>query len=338
MRSDRNHYESNDENNYEDNYLDYEFSFIPYEELSRQIPPISPSPLPPFFPGNTPSPGPGNFGMPQGGPPNYIPSKNDKGVQKLSSDGKDLSTKAVSPGSISFCLFKFTYIWESNGRSYWAYLINVDRRSVSGFRWMGRFWAYFGVDLRRIDSFVCYRSDDSCDCNNSIFDRSSDVEYESTKKEYSLSDVREIYSKTLAYIDIPETKDDYLVETIGVVDGNSVQSKIPCKKTRLTSYRIVLEVSYPEDLDENIKDNINDIVDDCSKAAIDLLSMPREKSKKLNPLESFNNALTLIPTALKAVSNRFSVCIKKIPGYAEISNYIKFTIRKEKNSDRWRIL
>ena len=92
MRSDRNHYESNDENNYEDNCLDYEFSFIPYEELSRQIPAISPSPLPPFFPGNTPSPGPGNFGMPQGGPPNYIPSKNDKGVQKLSSDGKDLST------------------------------------------------------------------------------------------------------------------------------------------------------------------------------------------------------------------------------------------------------
>ena len=35
MKSDRNHYESNDENNYEDNYLDYEFSFIHYEELSR---------------------------------------------------------------------------------------------------------------------------------------------------------------------------------------------------------------------------------------------------------------------------------------------------------------
>ena len=345
MKEDREYYESKDKNKDTDS-VNFEFTLLPYEELNRQGPPFFPNPNIPFFPGNTPPPppgAPGNFGGPQGGPPNYIPSKEDKGVQKLSGsekgkDGKSPSTKAVSPGSISFCLYKFTYIWETSGRSYWSYLLNLDSRSVSGFRWMGRTWAYFGVDLRRIDSFVCYRANDNCDCENPAFTRSAEVEYESTKQEFSLSDVREIYSKTLAYIDIPETKNDYLVETIGVVEGNNVQSKIPCKKTRVTSYRIVLEVSYPADFDESIKESINDIVDECSEAAIDTLNMMRDKDKYLNPLELFNKAIKLIPTALKSFSSKFSVCIKKIPGYSEISHYITYTIRREKNSDRWRTL
>lgn len=344
MKEDREYYESKSKDKDADS-INFEFTLLPYEELNRQGPPFFPNPNIPFFPGNTPPPpgAPGNFGGPQGGPPNYIPSKEDKGVQKLSGsekgkDGKGPSTKAVSPGSISFCLYKFTYIWETSGRSYWSYLLNLDYRSVSGFRWMGRTWAYFGVDLRRIDSFVCYRADDNCDCEPPAFTRSAEVEYESTKQEFSLSDLREIYSKTLAYIDIPETKNDYLVETIGVVEGNNVQSKIPCKKTRVTSYRIVLEVSYPADFDESIKESINDIVDECSEAAIDTLNMMRDKDKYLNPLELFNKAIKLIPTALKSFSSKFSVCIKKIPGYSEISHYITYTIRREKNSDKWRIL
>lgn len=350
MKEDREYYESKDKDT---DSVNFEFTLVPYEELNRQGPPFFPNPNIPFFPGNIPPPPPtpgppGNFGgpqgVPQGGPPNYIPSKDDKGVQKLygsekSNDGKGgISTKAVSPGSISFCLYKFTYIWESRGRSYWAYLLNVDRRSVSGFRWMGRTWAYFGIDLRRIDSFVCYRSDDDCNCENPAFTRSTEVEYESTKQEFSLSDVREIYSKTLAYIDIPETKDDYLLETIGVVEGNSIQSKVPCKKTRVTSYRIVLEVSYPADFDESIKESINDIVDECSESAIDTLNMIRDKDKYFNPLELFNSSIKLIPTALKAFSSKFLVCIKRLPGYSEISHYITYTIRREKNSDRWRVL
>jgi hypothetical protein len=31
----------------------------------------------------------------------------------------------------------------------------VGRNSVAGWRWNGFRWVYFGVDLRRIDSFVC---------------------------------------------------------------------------------------------------------------------------------------------------------------------------------------
>ncbi len=339
MKEDREYYESKDKDT---DSVNFEFTLLPYEELNRQGPPFFPNPNIPFFPGSTPPPrppnAPGGFGMPPGGPPNFIPSKNDKGVQNLSGQAGHGAAPLVSPGSISFCLFQFTYIWERSGRSYWAYLLNVDRRSVSGFRWLGRSWAFFGVDLRRIDSFICFRSDDNRDCENPAFTRNADVEYESIKQEFSLSDVREIYSKTLAYIDIPETKNDYLVETIGVVEDNNVQSKIPCKKTRVTSYRIVLEVSYPADFDESIKESINDIVDECSESAIDTLNMMRDKDKYLNPLELFNRTIKLIPTALKSFSSKFAVCIKKIPGYSEISHYITYTIRREKNSDRWRIL
>lgn len=94
-----------------------------------------------------------------GPPPSYIPSKNDKKVQFMTPQTSTLSggaaPKSVSPGSIKFCLFKFTYIWQTNGRSYWAYLLRVDRQSISGFRWAGWRWVYFGVDLRRIEAFVC---------------------------------------------------------------------------------------------------------------------------------------------------------------------------------------
>lgn len=92
---------------------------------------------------------------PMGPPPSYIPSQKDAGVQHSTYSGQG-NVKSVSPGSIKFCLYRYTYIWQRNGRSYWAYLTRVDRRSVSGWRWAGWRWVYFGVDLRRINSFVCY--------------------------------------------------------------------------------------------------------------------------------------------------------------------------------------
>lgn len=98
---------------------------------------------------------PGQGGGPPGPPPAYIPAKTDQQVKSLQGSGGP-GIKAVSPDSVKFCLYRFTYIWQTNGRSYWAYLVRVDRRSISGFRWAGWRWVYFGVDTRRIDSFVCY--------------------------------------------------------------------------------------------------------------------------------------------------------------------------------------
>ena len=123
----------------------------------------------------------GQFGgqgaAPMGPPPAYIPAKTDAKVKSLGQGapggpeggpgagpgfgpgygaGIGPGAKAVSSVSLRPCLYKFTYIWQRNGRSYWAYLTRVDARSVSGWRWLGWRWVYFGVDTRRIDAFVCY--------------------------------------------------------------------------------------------------------------------------------------------------------------------------------------
>lgn len=87
---------------------------------------------------------------PTGLPPSFIPSKSQANQQFGGP-----TTKAVDPGSIRPCLFRFVYIWQTNGRSYWAYLTFAGRKSVAGFRWMGFRWVYFGLDLNRIESFFC---------------------------------------------------------------------------------------------------------------------------------------------------------------------------------------
>lgn len=64
--------------------------------------------------------------------------------------------KAVDQGSIRPCLYKYVYIWPRRGHGFWAWLTNVGRRSVSGYKWRGYRWVYFAIDLREIDSFECY--------------------------------------------------------------------------------------------------------------------------------------------------------------------------------------
>nr|WP_244163363.1 collagen-like protein [Paenibacillus pectinilyticus] len=104
------------------------------------------------FPGGPGFPGPGGPGGPGGGqqpptsaPPSYTPQKPFKAPGSF----------AVDPGGISRCLFRFTYIWLSNGQQFWFYPIFVGRNSMAGFRWTGFSWMYFGTDLRFVDSFTC---------------------------------------------------------------------------------------------------------------------------------------------------------------------------------------
>lgn len=85
-------------------------------------------------------------GRPPGPPPTMTPHKNEQ----------QPGLKAVSPGSIRPCTYRYVYIWLDNGRSFWAWLTNVDRRTASGFRWQYGRWVYFGIDLRRIESFECF--------------------------------------------------------------------------------------------------------------------------------------------------------------------------------------
>lgn len=104
---------------------------------------------PPFFqPGPTfrPPIGPGGETGGQG-PPGRPPSFTPERAPALT---------AVDPGAIRRCRYKFTYLWLKDRQEFWAYLIFVGRRSVSGYRWNGFRWVYFGTDLRNIESFVCY--------------------------------------------------------------------------------------------------------------------------------------------------------------------------------------
>ncbi|MTK12067.1 MAG: hypothetical protein F8N39_08255 [Clostridiaceae bacterium] len=99
-------------------------------------------------PGGPPFGGPGGPGAgsrpPSSPPPSFAPQKSQ------------VQTFAVSPGSIRPCLFRYTYIWPRRGRGFWAFPIRVDSRSVSGWRWTGHRWAFFGMDLRQIESFQCF--------------------------------------------------------------------------------------------------------------------------------------------------------------------------------------
>ncbi|MDP4145500.1 MAG: hypothetical protein Q8936_13610 [Bacillota bacterium] len=100
-------------------------------------------------PGGPPPGGQGTHGMaPSGPPPSYTPHKQPAqyGVQP----------QFVEPGTIRRCTFRYVYIWPYRGRGFWAWLIYVGRRSVSGYRWTGYRWVYFGMDLRQIESFECY--------------------------------------------------------------------------------------------------------------------------------------------------------------------------------------
>ncbi|MFZ5351288.1 MAG: hypothetical protein ACOZCL_01045 [Bacillota bacterium] len=140
-------------NSYDDNkdILDDENFECPF---CRQRPPqlnfpfITPGQIGPGF-GPPVSPGFGApAGPPSGPPPVKTPAKPDKGKVGL---------YAVDPGAIRPCRYQFVYIWLDNGRSFWAWLTFVGPRSAAGYRWTGNRWRYFGIDLRRIDSFQCFK-------------------------------------------------------------------------------------------------------------------------------------------------------------------------------------
>lgn len=118
-------------------------------------------PRPPFGPGGGPGGAPGggpggqHGGVPSGPPPSFTPSKNQAQVQSFGGPG-GISAQAIDPGAIRRCRFRYVYIWLRNGNSFWAWITFVGRRSIAGYRWNGRRWVYFGMDLRRIDAFICF--------------------------------------------------------------------------------------------------------------------------------------------------------------------------------------
>ena len=113
-------------------------------------PPRPPQGPPGFPPGGPPT---GSSNPPSGPPPNFIP--NEEQATTLGAGPGGISTFAVDAGAILPCRFRFTYIWLNNGVSFWSYIVFVGRDSIAGWRYTGRRWVYFGIDLRSIRSFYC---------------------------------------------------------------------------------------------------------------------------------------------------------------------------------------
>lgn len=325
------------QNDFDDNIKFQKFEPLGFscEEESRQRPPFFPQPednYPPDF--NFPG---GVFnapGMPKSPPPNYIPNKNSPGTQKFSTTG-GASTYAVSANSIRFCLYKYTYIWERNGRNYWSFLLNVDRSSVSGFRWTGRYWIYFGVDLRRIDSFVCYRSESDENCTNCENVRIDKIEPEN-KKDYLRNEIKDVYKQILNYVDIPEVKEDYITRSLGLVENTDVKSEIPCVKIRNLCYRITLEVAYPNDFDENLKKELIKSAKEACNESLKIFNSKRISSDSSNSLENFNNSISLIPNALSIFANSFNSSLQILNLPPDKLNTITYSIKNEKIYNDWK--
>lgn len=110
-------------------------------------------------PGGPPSQGPGFPSLPGGvRPPSNVPSGPPPSFtpQQAPQARGGVSAFAVDPGAIRGCLFRFTYIWLRNGRSFWFYPTFVGRESIAGYRWNGFRWNYYGTDLDRVSSFQCF--------------------------------------------------------------------------------------------------------------------------------------------------------------------------------------
>lgn len=121
---------------------------------SPGFPPGSGFGQPGFPPSQQPGYGPPSGipgGQQMGGPPSSPPPSYTPQLQQSSP-----SLYAVDPGSIRGCLYRYTYIWLRNGRSFWFYPTYVGRTSVAGWRWRNWRWVYYGTDLDRVRSFQCY--------------------------------------------------------------------------------------------------------------------------------------------------------------------------------------
>jgi hypothetical protein len=134
---------------YDPNYTyELETEDLPLMCPYRQVVPFPPFPQGPQGPQGFQGPQ-GSKGGPSSAPPNFTPSQSQ-------AHQFGPTPQAVDPGAIRPCTYRFVYIWPRRGRGFWAWLVFVGPRSVSGFRWTGNSWRYFGMDLRNIRSFQCF--------------------------------------------------------------------------------------------------------------------------------------------------------------------------------------
>lgn len=64
--------------------------------------------------------------------------------------------RPVNTFALRRCMFRTIYIWPRRGPGFFAWLNNAGRNTVSGYRWNGRRWELFAMDIRDIQRFRCY--------------------------------------------------------------------------------------------------------------------------------------------------------------------------------------
>lgn len=117
--------------------------------FGRPGPPFTPPGLFPPDGRGLPGPPPMPPGQGPGGAPRFPPPAFEPAEPRA-------APFALDPGAVLPCRFRFSYIWPRSGRSFWAWITFVGRRSFAGFRWTGSRWVYFAMDLRDVRSIQCF--------------------------------------------------------------------------------------------------------------------------------------------------------------------------------------
>lgn len=280
------------------------------------------------FPGSANQPPFNNNNLNIGNPPNITPSKNDPGVKLFNTNNKN-NPKAVSPSSISFCLYKFTFIWEHRGKSYWTFLLSVNRTNISGLRWVNRRWVFFGLDLRRIDAFICYRNSDSCTNSANPFE---------FRTEYTKKGQRNIYLRTLTSVDIPEIKEDVIFNSTTDNKGEDVTVSYPCKKSRNNTYRIVLQLTYPVEFNKGTSEILNGAALAACEEAGKSLCVFRDTNDVFTSLDLFDEATNNIPSAFDVFNKEFTQAMRRSKLSADLLKEVEYSIVKEKLTKDWNLI
>ncbi|MCI1694377.1 hypothetical protein [Aneurinibacillus aneurinilyticus] len=101
------------------------------------------------FPPQPPTQPPGGPGQPPMQPPTLPPTY-------IPQQSQAYSTLAIAPGSLRLCLFRWTYVWLSNGDQFWIWPFSVRQQTVTFFRHIPFFgYTLGGLDTRRIAYFIC---------------------------------------------------------------------------------------------------------------------------------------------------------------------------------------
>lgn len=99
----------------------------------------------PGFPGG----GPGQLQAPTLPPPSFIPQMTTFQQQEF--------TRLGGIGGMRRCFFRNTFVWMTNGISFWFFPMLAFGNQIIGFRWRGtRGWVYDSINRNSILFFQCY--------------------------------------------------------------------------------------------------------------------------------------------------------------------------------------